>query len=58
MEQLLTFIAVVFISVFSILVNFPELFALSFIGGLIYYKVVGHKKGWELPKEVKKRHQW
>jgi hypothetical protein len=35
-----------------------SMFELSFIGGLIYYKVVGHKKGWELPKEVKKRHQW
>lgn len=58
MEQLLTFIGIVFISVVSILINFQELFALSFIGGFIYYKVVGDKKGWELPKEIKKRHQW
>jgi hypothetical protein len=58
MEQLLTFIGIVVISVFSILVNLPELFALSFIGGFIYYKIVGSKKGWELPKEIKKRHQW
>jgi len=58
MEQLLTFIGIVVISVFSILINFPELFALSFIGGFIYYKIVGSKKGWDLPKEIKKRHQW
>jgi hypothetical protein len=58
MEQLITFIIIVLISVTTLMLNSPLLFLLSFIGGVSYHVIRGRKKGWSLPKEVKNTHSW
>jgi hypothetical protein len=58
MEQLLTFFGIVFMSTFFMLSEAPALFMMSFVFGIAYYKLVGDKKGWNFPKEIKDRHKW
>lgn len=58
MEQLLTFIGIISMLIVAILINSALLFMISFIGGVVYHVTRGRKKGWSLPKEVKKRHSW
>lgn len=58
MEQLLTFIGIISMLIVAILINSALLFMISFIGGVGYHVTRGRKKGWSLPKDVKKRHSW
>jgi hypothetical protein len=58
MEQLFTFVGLIFVSFFFILIECPILFLVSFIAGIAYHKIRGSQKGWVLPKEVKDRHSW
>ena len=58
MEQLFTFLIIIFFCSLTIAMEYPIMFGLSFIGGLIYHIIRGKIKGWSLPNDIKKRHSW
>ena len=58
MEQLLTFLVIIFLCSLTIGIESPILFAVLFIGGIVYSILRGRKKGWSLPKDVKNTHSW
>jgi hypothetical protein len=58
MEQLFTFLIIIFFCSLTMVIGSPIMFGLFFIGGLIYHIVRGKIKGWSLPNDIKKRHSW
>jgi hypothetical protein len=58
MEQLFTFIGIIFACVLAVIIESPILFGVSFAGGILYHILRGKIKGWSLPKDVKDRHSW
>ena len=58
MEQLFTFIGIIFACVLAVIMESPVLFGVSFAGGVLYHVLRGKIKGWSLPKDVKDRHSW
>jgi hypothetical protein len=58
MEQLFTFLVIIFFCSLAIITGSPIMFGISFIGGIFYHIIRGKIKGWSLPKEVKKMHSW
>jgi hypothetical protein len=58
MEQLFTFIGIIFACVLAVIIESPILFGISFAGGILYHVLRGKIKGWSLPKDVKDRHSW
>ncbi len=58
MEQLFTFIGIIFACILAVIIESPILFGISFAGGILYHVIRGKIKGWSLPKDVKDRHSW
>lgn len=58
MEQLLTFVGIIFACTLAVIMESPFLFGVSFAGGVLYHVLRGKIKGWSLPKDVKDRHSW
>jgi hypothetical protein len=58
MEQLLTFTGIIVMLILALLINSALVFLATFVGGVAYHVIRGRKKGWSLPKEVKKSHSW
>lgn len=58
MEQIITFLVIIFFCSLTMVIGSPIMFAISFIGGIMYHTIRGKIKGWSLPKEVKNTHSW
>jgi len=56
MEQLFSFLLTVTICSLAVIYNWPMVFLIGFVSGVVYYVIRSKYTNWKLPKDIKRTH--